>query len=83
MLRLPLVDALVQPLHAAGNVGGLVVGVAEDLVGGDNPDGCHQNQGHGDGPAMAFQKPFDCQRWVDRSYCDWGSSAALLLLYGH
>jgi hypothetical protein len=62
MLRLPLVDTLVQPLHAAGDVGGFVVRVAEDLVGGDNPDGRKQNQNYGDGPAMAFQEPFDGER---------------------
>jgi len=58
MLRLPLVDAFVQPLHTAGNVGGFVVGVVEDRVGGDNADGCQQDQGHGDGQPMAFQKGF-------------------------
>ena len=83
MLRLPLVDALVQPLHAAGDVGGFVVGVTKDLVGGDNPDGGKQNQGYGDGEAMAFQKPFDCQGRGSRNCCDWGRSAALLLLHRH
>src|ERR1019366_3142341 len=83
MLRLPLVDALVQPLHAAGDVGWFVVGVAKNAVSGDNTDGCYQDQGHGDGPAMPFQKPLAGQGHRDRSRRHRGRSTALLLLYGH
>ena len=44
MLRLVMIDALVQPLHSAGDVRRLVDGMVEDRVGRDDAQGSQRNQ---------------------------------------
>ena len=56
MLRLIGVESLIEPLHPAGNVIGLVRGVVEDGEGGDDPNGSNQNQRHHRGPRMTLRK---------------------------
>ena len=57
MLRLPGIDALLQVLHAAGDVRRLVGGVIENVVRGYDAQGGEQHRGHGHTAAVATQKP--------------------------
>ena len=64
MLRFIGVGPPVEPFHAAGDVVGLIGGVVENRVGGDDSDGSNQNQEQNGGPRMALEES-DCggERW--------------------
>ena len=62
VLRFPGVITLIEPFHAAGNVGGFIEGVAENRIGGYDADGSQEQQGDYEEEAMAFEKGKKIQR---------------------
>ncbi len=57
VLRFPGVDALIEPFHAAGDVGGLIEGVAENGIGGYDADGAEEEEGdYEERQAMAIEE---------------------------
>ena len=74
MLRLPPVYALVQPLHAASDVGRLVGSMTEDRVSRYNPQRTEDNQRDGQQAASPFQKSGDTLADVGRGF---GSGSGL------
>ena len=83
MLRFVGVGSLVEPFHSAGDVIGLIGGMVEDRVGGDDADGSNQNQDQNGGPRMALQKRDYRRQWLGGSLGWWNRDWALALLDRH
>ena len=79
MLRFVKVDVLVQPLHAAGDMGRLVGGVVEDRVGGGDADRRKQHQQH----CQDAAPPFDKRQEGRNGRGGLGTAAPFLLSGGH
>lgn len=56
VLRLPGVNALIEPFHATSEVRGLVEGVAEYGIGGYDADGSEEEQGDHNIEAVALEE---------------------------